>query len=366
MLLNAPRPTPRQIVESDGSVNVGWFEAPFGVVNFERAPAAHLLSGLRGSPFDFAERLFKRFRMKRWHYTSVATPKSFFACAIVDAGYVGTAFAYVVDLERGTMHEWTTLQPFARAITIAPNSVDGRTSVDVPGWGRIVLDNDKASGTRRIEARLEGRIGRRRKPPFECAFTINDAGQAPVVVVEEAAAGRWFYTHKNYGLRTEGTLRCGELREDTSEGLSGIDWNCGYRATETYWNWAAATGRSVSGDVVGFNLTAHRHWESPEEEEDAADCALWLGGERIKLPRIEFDYNHDNLMAPWRIHDAAGLVDLVFQPDGERHDDINFGLVVSQFHQPYGRFSGTLAGPSGARFELDGVYGVTEQHFARW
>ena len=155
------------------------------------------------------------------------------------------------------------------------------------------------------------------------------------------------------------------------EALSGVDWTCGYRLYSTYWNWAAATGLSQSGDVVGFNLTAHRRLdgdgvEAQVAEDSASDCALWLNGQRLLLAGVTFDYDSKSANSPWMIRDASGHVDLKFEPFGERSDHINFLLVESRFRQPYGRFSGTLRDARGRVFQLDNVFGVTEEHLARW
>jgi len=357
-------------------VNEGWFDTPFDEANLGQAPAAHLLSGLRATPLSFLERAFRKMRLKRWQYTSVVCDQLMFACAVVDVGYVGNAFAYVVDRTSGRRFEWSTLTPLARGIVVADGSVRGRTMIYQPGWGRIVLDNDMDQGIRTIEAQLEGRDGSTRCPPLDARFEIRDDGAhpEPIIVVERTDPGRWLYTHKCYGLAAAGRLSCGDVdaRFDFADGHAGLDYNSGYRPRETWWNWAAAGGRARNGARVGFNLTAHRPWQGAGAEvaasadEDAADCALWLDGERIKLRRVEFDYDPADLSKPWRIVDADGLVELSFKPQGERHENVNFGLVVSRFHQPYGVFEGTLSTPDGSRFAIDDVYGVTEQHFARW
>jgi hypothetical protein len=121
------------------------------------------------------------------------------------------------------------------------------------------------------------------------------------------------------------------------------------------------------GARVGFNLTAHRRWDRPPTQlEDAADCALWLDGRRVKIPWVAFDYDPKNVLGPWRISDREGLVELSFHPLGERRENVDLGLVVSRFHQPYGRFEGVLRDRGGRAYPLDDVFGVTEQHFARW
>ena len=160
-------------------------------------------------------------------------------------------------------------------------------------------------------------------------------------------------------------MRCGAIdcTIPHGEGHAGLDWNLGYRPYETWWNWAAGGGFSTDGTRVGFNLTAHRPWDDAQEHEqsDATDCAVWVGGRCIKLDRVEFDYTPRAILQPWRIHDADGIVDLEFSPAGKRADDVNFGIVVSQFQQPYGTFRGRLADK-----EIADVFGVTEQHFAKW
>jgi len=370
--MQEPAPTPASIVDPDGGVHVGWFDRPFANANLQDAPVTSLLSGLRRTPFGFVERGYRRLRLKQWHFTGVVSEGLLLGCAVVDAGYVGNAFAYVVDRRRGKMVEYNALSPFGRGLSFARSSVDGVTRYEQPGWGVIQLDNSSAAGTRRVRLRLEGSLDDEPKPPLKADLQIRDTGRdpEPIIVVERCGEQRWLYTHKCYGLAAEGRVVCGELEEHLGpgDGLAGIDWNRGYRPTETYWNWAAAAGRAVSGERVGFNLTAHRSWKqpAPPDRVDAQDCALWLGRRRVKIRRVDFSYDHDDLLRPWRISDGEGLVELEFRPDGERADELNLGLLTSRFHQPYGTFRGILRHPDGARLELADVYGVTEQHFARW
>jgi hypothetical protein len=372
MSLTQPLPTPERIVERDGQVHTGWFERPFVVANLGDAdPFAggsgggigRLLGGVTG-------RSLRALRLKQWHYTSVVTDRVLFACAVVDIGYVGNAFAYVVDRATGRTFEYATLTPAAAGITIASNSIDGTTSIRFPGFGAIALHNDSARGTRRIECDLEGRAGG--KPSLRASIAIRDEGRepAPIVTVEESEPRCWLYTHKCYGLEAEGSIDAGSISEAFAlgEGLAGLDYNRGYRPRETYWNWAAAAGRSACGTRIGFNLTTSvRPGEAHSSgAPDSGDCALWLGPERIKIPRVRFEYDARALMSDWRVRDDEGLVDLVFSPAGERAEDVNAGLVVSRFHQPYGTFRGTLRNRNGRTFALTDVYGVVEQHFARW
>jgi hypothetical protein len=349
-------------VEGD-HVHVGRFERPFRVVNLDEAPARHLLSRLRGGRLGGVEKAWRRMRMKQWHYTSIATPRLFLGAVVFDAGYVALGFAYVVDRKTGHTREFSKKAPMGRGVTIAPTSTDGTSRFSAPGFGTIELGNEGATGRRRLHVDLAAGL----QVDYEMREIADEV--EPVIAVCEPAPGRWQYTHKTYALPAGGSIRCGDWAETAAlgESLAGLDWNRGYRMTETYWNWAAAAGRDSRGRTVGFTFTSHRTPKEGAEARDTAnDSAMWLGGRVVDLEEVRFVYDEEKILLPWRIRDARGLVDLEFQPLGERREDLDLKLVVSRFHQPYGTFRGTLRSPSGEVFAVNDLFGVTEQHFARW
>lgn len=361
------RPTPERIVDA-GHVHVGRFDRPFRTVNLHEAPARHLLSRLRDGRLGGLERAWRKMRLKQWHYASVATPRLFLGAVVFDAGYVGVGFAYVVDRTTGHAREWSKTVPLARGVSIAANSTDGVSRFAAAGFGEIVFENDGDSGTRRLRIRLEEREG------LEVDLAMRERAEEvePVIAVGEPEPGRWLYTHKAYGLPAGGTIASGDWRETTAigEALAGLDWNRGYRLTETYWNWAAAAGRDARGRTVGFTFTSHvpvagTGREAPAHD-TANDSAMWLDGRVVDLGGLRFEYDPAEILLPWRIRDARGLVDLEFQPLGERVEDLDLKVIISRFHQPYGTFRGVLRSPAGEAFSIADVFGVTEQHFARW
>jgi hypothetical protein len=356
-----PATTPHQIVEPDGTVHTGRFRDPFPRVNLDQAPARTPLASLRGGRLGALERAYRGLRYKRWQYLSVVHPDFLVAAAVVDAGYLATGFAYLVDRTRNTLHQWSRLGPPGRGARVAPSSVDGISDFEAPGFGLIRMQNQSARGLRTLEIALRATAA---SPPLAVHCSILDSGRSPdpMVVVHPVAADRWLYTHKVFGLPAGGSVRCGRLQAEVPPGqaLAGLDYNCGHRLYETTWNWAAAAGHAKDGTPIGFNLTRHR-------TDQAQDCALWLDGRTVPLSEARFQYDPTHrTTAPWRIRDPDGLCDLGFDPQGERSENIQLGLVVSQFHQPYGRFSGTLRDREGRGFELGDVYGVTEEHRARW
>jgi hypothetical protein len=362
------RPTPDRIVDA-GHVHVGRFDRPFRLVNLEEAPAKHLLARLRGKKLGLGgvELAWRKMRLKQWHYASIATPRLFLGAVVFDAGYVGVGFAYVVDRKTGHAREWSRTVPMARGVTLAPNSTDGRSRFAQKGFGEIIFDNDGATGMRRLRIALDAHGD---TPALDVDYEMRERADEvePVIAVGEPGPGRWLYTHKAYGLPAGGSIACGDWTETAKLGdaLAGLDWNRGYRLTETYWNWAAAAGRDSRGRTVGFTFTSHRRNGETSTTDTANDSAMWLNGKVCDLSDVRFSYDPDDILLPWRIRDAGNLVDLEFQPLGERVEDLDLKVIVSRFHQPYGTFRGTLRSATGEVFAVNDVFGVTEQHFARW
>jgi hypothetical protein len=80
------------------------------------------------------------------------------------------------------------------------------------------------------------------------------------------------------------------------------------------------------------------------------------------LAGVRFDVPSDPRGEPWRISSREGAaVDLDFEPVGAREEHNHFGVVRSDFVQPYGRFSGSVHG-----HDVSGCFGVVETHRSVW
>ncbi len=79
----------------------GWSRQPLLDCNLEEASF-------------YAFRPLQRFRMKRWDYYAVFTPRRFFSATIADLGYAGNIFVYTLDFESGELHEEGLVIPLAR------------------------------------------------------------------------------------------------------------------------------------------------------------------------------------------------------------------------------------------------------------
>lgn len=99
-----------------------------------------------------------------------------------------------------------------------------------------------------------------------------------------------------------------------------------------------------------------------------------VGRVRFEVPETGFEDQR-----PWRLrtdpfehtatrNDGKALpisIDLTFEPKGMRSENINLLLIASRFVQPFGLFKGTIT-CEGTRLPINNVFGVVENHYAKW
>jgi hypothetical protein len=61
-----------------------------------------------------------------------------------------------------------------------------------------------------------------------------------------------------------------------------------------------------------------------------------------------------------------GRLRLEFKPFFERVGKTDVGILASEVHQMFGRYSGTLIADDGEKIEVKDMIGWAEEHHARW
>ncbi len=322
-------------------------EAPRSVVT-----ANEWQLGAYRTPFESVEMGatgWKRYRLKEWHYISFTTDEWFVAVGLVQLGYVANLFAYAVDRVQGTgAVEHGTLSPLGRALIFAPSSVRGGTSwrsrgatvsIDADAGWKVRLDIPLGA------ARLRGhaRIGARES----------------LAVLHRLGPRRVAYTHKAAGWPAFGQLELGGRTIRLDGGLAASDWTRSQATRITEWKWASFSSVQPDGTPVGLNLSAQVY---EDEHGHSVENAFWSKGRVRRLRGVAFDVPANTKTERWRIRSLdTDEVDLEFEPLGAREEHTNFGLVRTDFVQPYGRFSGRVCG-----HDVTDAFGVVEAHLSVW
>ena len=106
---------PGPLLQPDGRLaQVGWARQPVLDCNLEAARF-------------YAFKPFQHFRIKRWDYYAVFSPRRFFSATIADLGYAGNLFVYTMDFETGELHEEGLVVPFGKGVELPRNSTAGES-----------------------------------------------------------------------------------------------------------------------------------------------------------------------------------------------------------------------------------------------
>ena len=119
---------------------VGWSRQPLLDCNLEAARF-------------YALRPLQRFRIKRWDYYAVFTPRRFFSATIADLGYAGNIFVYTLDFATGELHEEGLVIPLGQGISLPRNSQAGECHYTGKG---VTLHFGAAPGQRQVSVDWPG------------------------------------------------------------------------------------------------------------------------------------------------------------------------------------------------------------------
>lgn len=303
-----------------------------------------LTHGLRTGPLvgDPLEVGPRRGRARRWLYTAAGGTAAAAGAAVVDLGFVGTAFAWATVA--GRTWTWEHKALLGRGLSVGRTAEEG-AAFRVAG-ARLELRSD-GSFALDVPVRGGGRL----------RADVAAASVTSAVLVTPTPAGGWNATQKAAGYATTGWVEVGAQREEL--GLGGWrDWTSGRQDRRTTWRWAAGAGLAVDGRRVGFNLSTGMNGVSWGEN------VVWWDGVPHPLEASSLTPVDGDAGAAWSLRGPGWWLDL--EPWGVREADEDLWLVRSRYVQPIGRFRGSLPAPDGTVVAIEDAVGVTEDHDATW
>jgi hypothetical protein len=343
--------TPDRMVENGQIVEFGAFRTPFRDVNISEARIKTAGATVPG--------FYSRFRLKEWQHIGFIAEDIYFGFAIVNARYLANSFCYFLDRESGLMVEHDRLAP-PHVAKVARNIWRGECGFRFSGYDiRIENRLEEKRHTAIVDIEAKGD-----RPAIKAEVeVIEDLDRVqPLELISILKGNRPAYTHK-VACPAKGEVTVGgrTYRFGEDEGIAIIDVQKTFFPYSSFWHWATFGGHDANGRLVALNTGRGINIRTDELH----DNVLWVDGEMSFLRLPEFTFDECNVLAPWRI-DAGDSFQLDFQPQGERCGKVNVGIIMSDFHQPYGTFRGTATDSAGTVHEIDDYFGVTEFHRARY
>jgi hypothetical protein len=337
---------PGMLLSPDGRLTqAGWARQPLLDCNLE------------ASSF-YVFKPFQRFRIKRWDYYAVFSPRRFFSATIADLGYAANIFVYTMDFETGNLYEEGLVIPLGKGVVLPRNSAHGDSHFENK---KACLSFNLLPDQRHISVfwpEFHAGHGIKADITLDCPPGIESMN-----IIIPIGRKRFYYNRKINCLRASGTLRYGDISEtlDPKTCLGSLDWGRGVWEYRSFWNWASASGFLPDGRTIGLNLGS-----GFGDLSRAGENALILENCIHKLDKVKFDYISGDYMRPWNFTDTEGRMELVFTPFKDRTAQTNLGVIFSAVHQMFGRYNGKVVADDGKIIMIKDLIGFAEEHRARW
>jgi hypothetical protein len=346
------KPTPPTLVKGGRVVEFGAFDRPFARLNIEEAD----IYGIGGA----GSRLVNRLRLKEWQHFAVFGPDFLLAFVALDAHYMASSFCYFVDRASGEKFEHHREGPSAAA-SIGADLIDDDSTFRMRGH-RIHIQNRASAGWHAASVDIAARKG---VPAIaaELEFLTAPGTMQPLEVVLPVGPNRPAWSRK-FACAAQGQVRVGErtITLDPNRHLVIADFHKAFYPYQMQWTWATCAGFADDGRIVGINLTHN----VVADDENHNENGLWVGNRLSRFGAARFRFDEADLLAPWHIATTDGRCRVNVDPIGKRSGHIDMGVLMSDYHQPYGIFNGEAVDDDGVTHPIRDFFGVTELHRARF
>lgn len=305
-------------------------------------------------------------RTKRWDYWCVLAGDLIVSVTYADVDYLGMANVWWLDPNTGIAGGADSMLPFARGVSLPDRP--GSEPLIYQGKASSLSLVDDAEGTTITASWSENGQSAHLDLRVELP-----TGHESLNVVIPWSDRRFQYTSKHQARPAYGTLAIGgavrsigsapgEPGPSAGEAWGVLDVGRGRWPYSTVWNWAGGAGRTTDGVIVGVQLGAK--WT---EGTGFTENGIVVDGRLSKIgDELEWTYEWENPMQPWRVRHIDGSLDLTLTPTYDRHSRTNALVLATEVHQVFGTWTGHVTDRDGTRHNLEAIAGFAEESRSRW
>jgi hypothetical protein len=302
-------------------------------------------------------------RLKEWDYYYVGNGRFGVALTIADNSYMGLDSISFLSFE-GEPWQVTKspmrLLPMGRT-GLPTTSESGLSAVSGKDYALLFRVGE---GKRMLTAHMEKfRNGK----PIDVHLELTDEPEESMVICTPfPKQGHFYFNQKINCLRAAGTVTIGDegYDFDPAESFAVLDWGRGVWTYHNTWYWGSASG--LAGDVpFGFNI-GYGFGDTSQ----ATENMLFYNGKAHKLNYVTFHIpmkdGKEDYMSPWTFTSDDGRFEMDFEPVLDRAAFTSAGVIQSDQHQVFGRFSGTAVLDDGTRIGVSDLMGFAEKVENKW
>ncbi len=334
------------LINKDGQASFGIFPGGVNDINYMDFDLRNAMDKRRGQ-------LAKRLKFNQFQFIGFTCQQLIVGIAIVDLKIASNCFVYLYDPETNEYDEFSFINPFSLNTKIDTHPNSGQAFFQ-KGGNKVSIKATTTPRLRSVNVELQSGL--------KINAVIDESGNFdPLALCVRAGYEGFHFTQKSTALVCNGTVEWRDKTIDLAEigALASVDWSAGYMRRETFWNWGSLSCKLPDGRRLGFNLAAG------VVETGFTENALWIDGKMHKVDMVDFQFDRYHHNHAWTLRSNDGIINLHFEPAGQRKEKTNAIIAATNFTQHFGRYFGEIT-IKGETIQLDGEWGFTEDHYAKW
>ena len=301
-------------------------------------------------------------RIKEWDYYLVNNGKFALALTVADNGYMGLDSVSLLDLEEGweiTKSPMSFL-PLGKK-HLPETSVTGDVHSAARGYGIHFIHE----GNKRVLIAYMNKFG---ESALSARVELTECPEDSLVIATPFdKPGHFYYNQKINCMRAEGWIELGDRRFELTKDkfFAVLDWGRGVWTYHNTWYWGSASGE-LDGVPFGWNIGY-----GFGNTEAATENVLFYDGRIHKLSEVRFEIPMDedgfeDFMKPWVFTSDDNRFYMNFTPVLDRSAFMSAGVVLSDQHQVFGRFTGRITLDDGTVLPVRDFFGFAEKVENKW
>jgi len=303
-------------------------------------------------------------RIKEWDYYYIGNDRYGVALTIADNSYMGLDSISLLDFRMPWEHTNSPISFFTGGKVGFPST---SSKGDVFHSGKNHALYFRNNGEKRV---LEFSMKNFYKgKPIEGQIELLDPhGESMVIATPFAGKPDHFYFNQKINCmpaKGKAFFDGVEYVFDPSDSFGVLDWGRGVWTYKNTWYWGSASGLA-DGVPFGFNIGY-----GFGDTSAASENMLFYNHKAHKLEDVTFHIpgetdGKEDFLADWKFTSSDGRFEMDFEPVIDRCADTNAGLIRSNQHQVFGRFSGKAVLDDGTVIDVKDLTGFAEKVANKW
>lgn len=301
--------------------------------------------------------------IKEWDYYCLYNEHIGIALTIDDNSYMGLTSVSFIDFDQAKEKTVSLISLFTNgSVGLPASSKEGNVIVNQKKVKMSFLNDGK---NRRLKCTF---LKFDQGFDFSLDVTLSNEPRDSMVIAMPFAQKKtaFYYNQKIIGMKVSGTCSAyGKTFDFNSQDTLGLlDWGRGVWTYDNVWYWGAAQGYH-DNKVVGFNIGY-----GFGDCKAASENMLFYDGVAHKIEDVQFNIpmlrGTEDYLSPWTFSSSDGRFEMSFIPILDRAACTSVGVIISDQHQVFGRFSGKMILDDQSVLEISSLLGFAEKVHNKW